>query len=601
MRAKAYSTFGNIVWFLGYTWKNYRSVIFYMPFMALFRVCINLTELFIAPAILNQVENNAELSRLLLTIGVFTLLMFALRFLRAYLVDYSEMSMEYPSLLIRRDVIWKANTTSWPNTIERDIITKRGNAINVTKGNYSDATLQVFILLRNMLCDAAGFIIYLCMLTGLDPWLALVSLVTGVAGYFATRRADSWRYEHREEEGQFNAREAYIQSKAQSIELAKDVRIYGLKNWITEIHVGILNAFEDFIGKAKFKQLAVDIISTILTVARNGVAYLILINKALDGQLTAAEFVLYFAAVSGFTTWITDIFGGFASLNRSGLQLGHLREYFDITEHFKFGEGTEVPQADGYELTLENVSYRYPGSDDYSLRNVDLTIHAGEKLAIVGLNGAGKTTLVRLLCGLIDPTEGRVLLNGNDIRDFDRRSYYKLFSAVFQEFAPMELTVAEIVAQVLPEEIDRSRVENCIAQAGLSERIAALPDGLDSHIGKQVWDDGVMLSGGEMQRLMLARALYKDGQILILDEPTAALDPIAENAIYMKYNEISANKTSVFISHRLASTRFCDRIIFVADNGIAEQGTHDTLLAMNGRYAELFEIQSRYYREGGEF
>ena len=232
---------------------------------------------------------------------------------------------------------------------------------------------------------------------------------------------------------------------------------------------------------------------------------------------------------------------------------------------------------------------------------MNLTVRAGEKLAVVGLNGTGKTTLVRLLAGLLDPTEGRVLLNGRDIREFDRREYYALFSAVFQDFSVLNATVAENVAQCPDVEADRVRVRRCLALAGLAEKIAALPKGLDTPVGREVYEGGALFSGGETQRLILARALYKDGPFLLLDEPTAALDPLAEDDIYKKYNAMTEGKTALFVSHRLASTRFCDRILFVADGGIAEAGTHEELLKRSGRYKELFDIQSRYYREGVEF
>ena len=206
----------------------------------------------------------------------------------------------------------------------------------------------------------------------------------------------------------------------------------------------------------------------------------------------------------------------------------------------------------------------------------------------------------RLLCGLLDPTSGRVLLNGQDIRRYNRRDYYRLFSAVFQDFSVLAASVAENVAQRI-QGVDMALVRRCVELAGIKEKIEALPQGYDTKLGRAVYKDAPELSGGEQQRLMLARALYKDGPVLLLDEPTAALDPIAENDIYLKYNEMSAGKTSLFISHRLASTRFCDRIIFVADGDIAEEGTHDELMQKGGGYAKLFEVQSRYYREGREF
>ena len=181
-------------------------------------------------------------------------------------------------------------------------------------------------------------------------------------------------------------------------------------------------------------------------------------------------------------------------------------------------------------LKLENASFRYPGADADTIHEINLTVHPGEKLAIVGLNGAGKTTLVKLLCGLLDPTQGAVLLNGRDIRDFDRRKYYALFSAVFQEFSVLDVTIAEQIAQSR-DNIDYKRIDDCVEKAGLTSMIEKLPEGLQTHMGREVYLDGVLFSGGQMQRLMLARALYKNGPILLLDEPTAALDPIAENDI----------------------------------------------------------------------
>lgn len=232
------------------------------------------------------------------------------------------------------------------------------------------------------------------------------------------------------------------------------------------------------------------------------------------------------------------------------------------------------------------------------MSGIDLTIRPGEKLAVVGLNGAGKTTLIKLLCGFLDPTRGQVLLNGQDIRRYNRRDYYRLFAAVFQQFFLLAGNIEENVAQ-RDGEIDRKRLEHCIEMAGLTEKVSSLPQGYDTKLVKSVYEDAVELSGGEKQRLMLARALYKEAPILVLDEPTAALDPIAENDIYQKYRQLTRGRTSVYISHRLASTRFCDRIILLENGVIAEEGTHEELIAKGGSYAGLFEIQKKYYQEGG--
>lgn len=382
--------------------------------------------------------------------------------------------------------------------------------------------------------------------------------------------------------------------------MAKDIRIFGLQNWLNELLDQIHNLYLDFSLRCERVEVLADMTEAILTMVRNAIAYVYLINMTLHEGLSVSEFLLYFTAVTTFTTWVMGILQEISALHKECLDISRVREFLDYPEPFKFEEGEEIAKAQEYELKLENVSFRYPGASKDTISKLNLTVRPGEKLAIVGLNGAGKTTLVKLLCGLLDPTEGRVLLNKRDIRDFNRRSYYDLFSAVFQEFSILDVTVAEEIAQTT-KDIDYERIADCLEKAGLTGTIEELPNGLQTHVGREVHLDGVLFSGGQTQRLMLARALYKDGPILLLDEPTAALDPIAENDIYLKYSEMTSGKTSLFISHRLASTRFCDRIIFVADGNIKEEGTHDSLLALGGEYAKLFEVQSRYYQEGKEF
>lgn len=262
------------------------------------------------------------------------------------------------------------------------------------------------------------------------------------------------------------------------------------------------------------------------------------------------------------------------------------------------GEALVWEPGKAYTIELRDVSFGYGGSTVFS--HLNLTIHQGEKLAVVGLNGAGKTTLVKLICGFYDPDEGAVLLNGVDIRGYNRRDYYKLIAGVFQDFSVIASSVAVNVAQDA-KELDMEKVRDCIEKAGLKKKVESLPRQYETLLDRDVHRGAVELSGGELQRLMLARLLYKDSPIVVLDEPTAALDPIAESDIYQRYNELTRGKSAVFISHRLASTRFCDRILLIEDGGIAEEGTHEELLKNGKRYTQLFELQSRYYQENGQF
>ncbi len=594
-----YNVLQNVRWMCAIAWKNRKRVLLFCVLAASLQVLLNLLELYIAPEVLARVQERAPIGALLGTIGVFT----AALFLAQGLSEYIDENTMFPRVDVRSAIIGKlsekCNNTSYSNTLNEDFIKLRDKAHNACEGN-SQATEHIWETLTKLLANVGGLLVYLGILSRVNGWLLLVTVATCVAGFFVSRYAVNWRYERREEEEKYYQKKTYLRRKSESVELAKDIRIFGLQNWLNELLTQIHDLYLDFTLRCERVEVLTDLASTVLTAARNGVAYVVLIRMTLREGLSVSQFLLYFTAVTTFTTWVMGILRELSTLHKESLDISLVREFLDYPEPFRFEGGEDIPEAERYELRLENVSYRYPGAQADTLHGLSLTVHPGEKLAVVGLNGAGKTTLVKLLCGLLDPTEGAVLLNGRDIRAFDRRRYYALFSAVFQEFSLLDVTVAEEIAQ-RAEGIDYGRVADCVEKAGLTAAIEKLPRGLDTHVGREVYLDGTLFSGGETQRLMLARALYKDGPILLLDEPTAALDPIAENDIYRKYNDMTKGRTSLFISHRLASTRFCDRIVLLADGAVREEGTHESLLASGGEYAKLFEVQSRYYQEGKEF
>ena len=594
-----YNIIQNVSWMINNAWKTCRRLLFLVVAVAVLEILYSLAGLYIAPEILNVVQSQGSMAELLTTIAFFTIALFVSKGLIYYLSEYSD----YCRIEVRSGIIgqisYKCNTTSYTNTLKEEFVGLRESAHHQVEGNRV-ATEYIWKVLGNFLKNIGGFIIYLFIISGLDPILMLVVVATCFVSFFVSRSISTWMYTHRDEEEKYYSQKVYIRSKAESPVIAKDIRIFGLQNWLEDLLEKVHNVYLDFRFKVSARWMIGDLVDVVLTMARNSIAYIYLIQMVLTNEINVAEFVLYFAAISSFTTWVSGILQNVSRLHKDSLDINKVRAFLEYPEPFVFENGKSIPQADVYEIKLQGVSYRYPGAEKDTIHNMDLVIHPGEKLAVVGLNGAGKTTLVKLICGLIDPTNGQILLNGTDIRIFNRKEYYRLFSAVFQEFSILDVTVSECITQSV-EKPDEAKMNWCIEQAGLEEFIADLPNGLQTHVGRDVFSDGVLFSGGQTQRLMLARALYKNGSVLILDEPTAALDPLAENDIYMKYNEMTAGKTSVFISHRLASTRFCDRILFLQDGIIAEEGTHEDLLALDGEYAKLFEVQSRYYQEGREF
>ena len=595
-----YNLLQNMRYIFHNSWNLDKTLILFTFGTAILNLCQTIVQLFIAPMILQKVEQNVPLDELLFTILVFCVLLLTLAGLIGYLtneeLDYALRAhlMNHFTVLATK----KACTTSYPNTLRAnywETCTRSFDCI----GNYDHGCSYMIKSVGQIFQAVLGFILYLLLLSDLEPVLLLLVIGTTIIGYFVSRRMSEWGYIHRDESKQYRKTIHYISNEIMANEMPKDIRIFGMQPWLSDIYNSALSLYENFCGRRETKVLIANLIDVVLVVLRNGFAYLYLIQMALEQNISASAFLLYFTAVTGFTNWVTTILEQAIKLHRQNLNTNEYRELLEYPEPFLFEDGLPLIKdlTKEYTITLEDVSFRYPDTEKDTLSHINLTIHSGEKLAIVGLNGAGKTTLVKLVCGFLDPTEGRVLLNGEDIRQFNRRDYYNLFSAVFQDFSRLQASIAANVAQN-EHVIDYKKINTCIKKAGLSNKILELPNGLETHLGRLLHDDGTELSGGETQRLMLARALYKDAPMLVLDEPTAALDPIAENDIYLKYNEMTKGRTSLYISHRLASTQFCDRILFLSDGIIAEEGTHQTLRATGGGYAKLFEIQSKYYKEG---
>lgn len=563
-------------------------------------VALNLVNLYVSPTILAVVEKHGSVKELLLTIAGFSLAMLLL----SASVRYIDLNSFFGRITVRSYIIYlvnqKAATTAYPNIENkafRDLLSK-SRECTCSNDRASEA---IWTTLSTLLTNLLGFIIYISMLGVVQPVLIFLILATTCISYIVTHYVSSYDYRHREEEAEYSGHIQYLLNQSLSIKPAKDIRIFGLRPWIESLYQKALDTYTAFHAKAEGIFLWGKLTDLVMTFLRNAIAYAYLISMVLRDDLGVAEFLLYFSAVSGFAAWVNGLLENCTTLRRQSMELSVVRECLEYPEPFCFEEGEplKAEKDASYEIRLEHVSFRYPGAEKDTLTDISLTLHPGENLAIVGINGAGKTTLVKLICGFLDPTEGRVLLNGTDIRTYNRRDYYTLFSGVFQSFLLLAATVAANVAQS-EADIDMERVKDCVEKAGLRDVIEARTDGYEAYMHREVYENAVQFSGGETQRLMLARALYKDAPFIVLDEPTAALDPIAEADMYQKYHDMTNGKSSVYISHRLASTRFCDRIILLDHASICEEGTHEELLALGGKYTNLYNVQSKYYKEGAD-
>ena len=491
---------------------------------------------------------------------------------------------------------------------------EEGNANNlywkalhsIDSGDYS-AMYRFSYDTVNILINLICFFLYSTVLGYLNLWIMILLLVLSLLQYALCISEVRYMERYRDRYAQFYKKRSYLHSVMGKEEAAKDIRIFSMKQWLN-YHNDVLISLKRGIDKEKMTREKIYWqAGSLLALGRDLFAYIYLIRQAQAGIIDAGEFVLYFGAITGFAVFVNSIMTSFASLQEGNISLNHLRTYLELEEEDVYSGSHSIQELQmPVSFTFRNVSFRYSSKEEdaegkaedpgqWIFRHLNLTIHGGEKIAIVGTNGAGKTTLVKLLCGLYEPQEGEILVNGIPIREFPKEELYKLYAAVFQEPFIMPFTLGENLA--LSKDYDKEQCISALEEAGLKELFEKRGYTLDTYFGKDMGEDGIELSGGQKQRFLLARALYKDAPVLILDEPTAALDPIAESEIYDEYAKLSKDKTAIFISHRLASTRFSDRILLIGNQGILEEGTHEELLQKNGVYAEMFEVQKSYYEK----
>ncbi len=488
-------------------------------------------------------------------------------------------------------------TTDYANVEPQErqkAIEKGANAINnnwIGAERLMNETVEFLIL-------SIGLTSYGTAILFLDIRILFTMIVMFVLDFLFRNHALRYSDKHREENTEIYRKKRYLSQSGLDLKAGKDVRVYQMEGWFHKVYEKLVKDAGKYQRKTGFRWYWPTISDQICEVPRNLLAYFILVTKAVSGEISPATFTLYLGLITGFSDWIYGFSLSLNTLRKSSHEFDEYLAVMDTKDVFMHQGGEEAPRSSKpLKIEFRDVSFRYAGSDKDTLSHVNLIIKPGEKIALVGNNGAGKTTLVKLLCGLYWPTDGRILVNDKDITKINLPEYQSLISVLFQDVNPLAFTIEMNIAGCIAEDINRERVSESLKMAGLWEKIESLENREQTYITQTLNDKGIQLSGGETQRLLLARAIYKNGPILILDEPTAALDPIAESKMYQEYNELTRDKTSLFISHRLSSTKFCDRIIFLEQGSVAEEGSHEQLIGMRGKYKEIFDIQSHYYQE----
>lgn len=583
-------------------WTFEKGPVFVWLLRILSDLAVSLLGIYFPKVVLDSIGKSISSSEFLLRIaGLSVVLMIS-----QYISFFSEQSVIIGAIRIlnMRFYIgkdWKSLDMDYGIAISKEGKMKIEKAHSSINRNVYVNMVSYYINLVELLKSVLGLISFSTVILLLNPIVILILLVTYLIDGIASIRTQKWEIRVKEERAVVNRRLGYVLDDISNSLMAKDIKIYKMKNWINANASKYINESKQLEQRVKRKYTGRKLMEAVLIFARNGGAHLYLIWKMFHSEMTIGDFTLYFGAITGFGQWLSQIVDRINSLSNANYRVDDYRYLAELKDHMRREDGEAIPNVKTpCELRFEDVSFRYEGSEHTTLNHINLTIHKGEKLAVVGNNGAGKTTLIKLACGLLEPTSGRILFNGIDIREFNRDDYYKLISASFQNVCLLPMSIAMNIGCVNESSIDNGtlhheKINEAITLSGLKEKIVSLPNGVSTELVPSVVEGGINLSGGEAQKLMLARAIYKEAPLIILDEPTAALDPIAEQEMYLKYNDLTKNRTAIYISHRLSSTRFCDRIILLDQGTIAETGSHEELMKLSGKYKELFEIQSRYY------
>ena len=595
-----YSLFSNIEYALKNIWKWDKAFyLFFIPSIP-FAIVLPLAGIYFPKILIDAVQAKQSVNQIVAIIGIYFISLFLINLINRFCDSRLGMRQYNFSTMYQHEITEKFMRTDFCNTDNPKLNILYSHAMrDACSGQCAPEVIWRSLLY--LLISIFGIFTYGTIITVMSPIILFLLIFSAVVTYFVSRWIRNYSEKNKDKWEGIDRKIGYLSGFSSKFEYAKDIRIYGMLNWLNGLLDGFLNERYSRVKRISLRSFWGGSIGAVLTLLRDGVAYAVLIIMLINNKIGIGDFVFYFGVITGFSSWLNNIVYNISDVVGKSIKISYYRDYFNIKENYNHNQGCGLPTKNELPLDVEfcNVSYKYPSAeeDKCALKNINFTINKGERIAVVGQNGAGKTTLVKLLCGFYFPTEGSIKVNGISISEYNIEDYYTLFSAVFQDIYLLPVTIAEFVSSS-DNEVDYEKVNKVLVEAGIDEKISSLSNGLNSRLMKGVFDDSIELSGGEKQKLMLARALYKDAPIIVLDEPTAALDPIAENELYLKYNKLTNNKTSIYISHRLASTRFCDRIIFVDNGEITEVGTHDELMKLNGKYAYMFDLQSHYYKEG---
>ena len=581
-------------------WQKSPSFVFVSLAVIPTSVVISLLTAYLPSALVDDITAQRSLAEVLKTLGLTGGLLTALYVLQDWLRSTQQLKNRRICQNNALPLIQSAMTAEYSRIEHPDFQSEfmKLQQLHLWEDVYTLRFLKAF---SETAIAVVSLVLFTGMLSGLSPLILLLIVAASLFSYATGAWCNRWENEHRHTWWALDLKMEYLARNLSSYKAAKDVHLYHMAPWLKKLYDRELKERLHYTVQMQAIYYLWGAAYAVSWLLFNVASYFYLIYCVWTGTIDVPTFLLYLGILNQFLQNCYRLVHNIKSLHEEALYVG---EHRALAQRLRAEEETgKIPLVllDGQLPCIEfrNVSFQYEGSDVPVIRNLNLTIRPGENLALVGLNGAGKTTFIKLLCGFYDPTEGQILADGVDRTRYTRESWFRCFSGVFQETGFFPLSLEENLApESLPKTAsEKARLQECLRLAGLSRKLDSLPDGLKTLYGAGILGGAADFSGGEIQKFLLARSLYKRAGVLVLDEPTAALDPLAESELYETYHRLSRGKTTVFISHRLASTRFCDRILLMENGEIAEAGTHEELLAKGESYARMYRIQSKYYQQ----
>ena len=602
---KEFGFFSNLKFVLKVMKKYSPMLLFLLPVSAMISVGNRYTVSFLIKYIIDIATNHGTLQQLLITLGIFSVIFITLWNTNSWYNSKTEIKC----IIARMNLILEKNlitmTMPFIYTEDPNMLDCNQKASQAVGGNQQGVEGMMHIIL-NFSGSLGAVIAGLSIISTINFKIVILMIAIALANFFISNLANKWCKKHVWDElAPWWRKRWYMDIALGDFSYAKDIRMFGLKNYLTHKFQEINKIRFNYQKKNNRVWLLVSIASSFFWVISQVLIYIYLIRCIFAKTITIGNFTLYLSATATFFECVMSLLNSITNFLNNSRYVDDFRSFYEMPELRQNlpDKKTNLPKLQPqshYEFEFQNVSFKYPRAERFALQNVSIKIKAGERLAVVGLNGAGKSTFIKLLLRLYQPTEGKILLNGTDIQTYDLNSYFKIFAPVFQEVNLFAMSFAENVSMKSLENTDKDLAHQSVVQSGLEEKLDSLEKGLDTQLLKVIYDDGIDLSGGQKQKLALARALYKNSPVVVLDEPTAALDAIAESKLYSDFDKLIGGKTSIYISHRLSSTQFCNNVAMFKDGKLIEYGTHESLLKQNGEYANMFKIQAQYYVDAGE-